>query len=270
MKQIIFLFSIAFFFVACNDCVPIVYGPPTNLGDQKLIIEEFTGVQCVNCPQGSDEIASFVSLYPGRVIPISIHSGFFATPVPMKSKQDFRTPDGDFIYNYIGPATFYPSAAFNRKQFSGTDLIYNQQSWAGNAQKTVESFSKYGLSLESNFDKASRVLTVTVNGIAKEDINDKILSHVMITESNIVEWQKYPNADGFIADYVHKHVLRAIVSTFAGDQVADNPKKTQSFSKKYTYTLPDNWVAENCEIAAFVSYASKKEIIQAESKEVVN
>lgn len=269
MRYLLYAVFPLFLLSSCDDRVPIIYGPPSNLGDQKLVIEEFTGVQCVNCPQGSDEIASLAASYEGKIIPISVHSGFFSTPVPGKSKQDFRTPDGDFIYNYIGPPPFYPSAVFNRKVFSGNDLVYNQESWAGNVQKVLESPAKYGLTLETSYNETTRELTATIQGIAKEDINDEILAHLMITESNIVEWQKYPNADGFIADYVHKHVLRHIVSTFTGDKVADNPKKTQTFSKIYKFVLPDNWVAENCEVVTFISYSSKKEIIQAESKHVV-
>lgn len=269
MKYPLIILVFVFLFTACEDQVPIAYGPPSNLGDQNLVIEEFTGVQCVNCPQGSDEISSYVASYPGKVIPISVHSGFFSTPVPGKSKLDFRTPDGDFIYNYIGPPPFYPSAVFNRKIFSNSDLVYNQESWAGNVKKVLESPAKYGLSLETTYDASSREVIITINGIAKENIDDKILAHVMITESNIVEWQKYPNAEGFITDYVHKHVLRGIVSNFTGDQVAENPKTKQQFSKKYTYKLKDGWVAENCEVVGFITYASKKEIIQADSKEVI-
>lgn len=255
---------------SCDDRVPILYDAPSKLGDQKLIIEEFTGVQCVNCPQGSDEIASFVAAYPGKVIPVSLHAGYFATPVPGKSTQDFRTADADFLYDYIGPAPFYPSAVFNRKVFTNSDLVYNQPSWAGIVQKVLESNSKYGLSLQTSFNETNRELTVTISGIAKEDINDNILAHVMITESNIVEWQKYPNAQGFIPDYVHKHVLRGIVSNFTGDKVATNPTAKQEFSKTYKYTVPDNWVAENCEVVGFISYSAKKEIIQAESKDLVD
>lgn len=270
MKYFFIFISALLTFTACDDRVPILYDAPNKLGDQKLIIEEFTGVQCVNCPQGSDEIASFVAAYPGKVIPVSLHAGYFSTPVPGKSVQDFRTPDADFLYEYIGPAPFYPSAVFNRKVFSNNDLIYNQPSWAGLVQQVLESNSKCGLSLETSYNEANRELTVTISGIAKEKINDGILAHVMITESNIVEWQKYPNAQGYIADYVHKHVLRGIVSGFTGDKVADNPKAKQNFSKTYKYKLPEKWVVENCEVVGFVSYASKKEIIQAESKEVLH
>src|ERR1700741_1300369 len=92
-------------------------GPP-ELGDRKVLIEEFTGVRCVNCPDGSAEIENLLSLYGGNLVAVSIHSGFFSDPYP-DNLYDFRTPEGDQLLNYLGQPLGYPTAVIDRKLFNG-------------------------------------------------------------------------------------------------------------------------------------------------------
>jgi len=38
-----------------------------------VLVEEFTGVQCVNCPQGSQLIENLINTHGERLIAVSIH-----------------------------------------------------------------------------------------------------------------------------------------------------------------------------------------------------
>ena len=80
--------------IPCLSCDDGGDGPDTTEVVKKVLIEEFTGVRCVNCPQGSAEIENLLSIHGDKLVAISIHAGFFAPPYP-ESLYDLRTPDGD-------------------------------------------------------------------------------------------------------------------------------------------------------------------------------
>jgi len=269
MKYLLILL-LPLFISSCEDePIPISYGPPNVTGDRKVIAEEFTGVICVNCPLGSDELKSLSAFYPGKVITIGVHSGFFATP-HKDSKYDFRTPDGDYIFNLLGPANFYPSATFNRRNFNGSDLIYKQESWAGLVQEIVNGTAEAGLDLQISYNPDTRQLNAQVSGVAKKAVESPLYIHLLVTESKIIDWQKYPNAEGHITDYEHNHVLRKLITPFAGDKIKDSFTSGETFEKNYSYQLPNQWVAGNCSIVAYVSYANKGEILQADEENLAD
>ena len=57
-----------------------------------VLIEDFTGQNCINCPAAHEVIEPLQMQYPDNVVAVSIHAGAFGIPVD-------RT---DFTTNYIG------------------------------------------------------------------------------------------------------------------------------------------------------------------------
>ena len=86
----------------------IVSTTPEN---KKAILEEFTGISCVFCPDGHAIANAIKNSNPEDVFLINIHQGGFA--VPSGSQPDFRTPFGDAIANQSG-LIGYPAGTVNR------------------------------------------------------------------------------------------------------------------------------------------------------------
>ena len=64
-------------------------------------LEDFTGVNCVNCPDGHAVMASIAAANPGRVSLVGVHAGVYA--VPGSGQPDFRTSFGTALDNYYNP-----------------------------------------------------------------------------------------------------------------------------------------------------------------------
>ena len=89
MKKITILLLAGLFLVLGCEEASIVIHPdmendPTDTTDtdsivRQVLIEEFTGVRCVNCPEGSIAIENLLEAYDEQLVAISIHSGFFCT-----------------------------------------------------------------------------------------------------------------------------------------------------------------------------------------------
>ncbi|HRW75479.1 MAG: Omp28-related outer membrane protein [Lewinellaceae bacterium] len=261
------LFAVLLLIGGCKEISPdLTFGPPSGLNDRVVVVEEFTGAQCVFCPPGAEELENLLSLYQDNMIAISIHTGFFATPIPNKSKYDFRTTDGDALEGILGiPDKGYPSAIINRKEFPGEGSLHSvKTAWAGYIGQELADEAVFGLTLGTTWDPGTRALRADVNAIARENVSGPLRITLLITESGIVDYQKDIRY-GEVPEYVHKHVLRDVISnSVEGDVVATGIVTAgQSLDYAVNYTLPAEWKSEKCEVVAFISDGNSRYIYQA-------
>lgn len=272
MKKIAFLALLSFLVFFQFSCEEV--GPNVNLGGggnttggtqaRNILIEEFTGVHCTNCPEGSEVIESLKNSYGSQLIPISIHSGFFSDPYP-ESTYDFRTSEGDAINDFLGSVSAWPAAAVNRTVFEGaSSLIVADDFWPGNIATEVAVPPAVEVELTKSYDANTRVLGLTVDLNFVESVSDPLLISVMITENNLVDLQKTPTE--LLTDYVHKHVLRGMMTNATGDAYTGGTSNIgDTGSQSFSLTLPNDWIESNCEIVAFVHSATDKRVLQANS-----
>jgi hypothetical protein len=279
MKQNLLFLLLALLFAACSEIPPVITpftGEPGNTSSdienqqRQVLIEEFTGVRCVQCPAGSAEIETLLAIHGERLVAVSIHAGDFSPPFP-QSLYDFRTPEGTALINFLGPPIAYPSAVVNRRKFEGKNsLILGRNDWAGFIEQEKALPPKVKIALEPKFNAGNRKLELEVKLYPQEDILDPdIRISVMLTESGIVDYQETPGA-GKVPDYVHKHALRKSITSALGDIVAETMASGAIITKNYSYTLPENWNAEKMKAIAFVHLGGNvKDVLQAIEVSVV-
>lgn len=253
IKHILFVLLLSTLIWSCSEV-----GPKINLAqtDRVVLVEEFTGVQCVNCPDGSNKLQELLDVHGDKLVTISIHGGGFAVPLP-ESHYDFKTDDGNELLPYLnapnnGPIG-YPSAIINRKWFAGQqDRMLFLNEWAGFIAAELQEAPKVRIDMTKNYNTTNRELQVDLDLFFFEAIDNDVNISIVITEDDIVDYQKDTN--GKVPDYVHKHVLRDVITTnYRGDLVASNVPANGSYSFNYKYVLPDTWHSENCHIVAFVN-----------------
>lgn len=247
--------------------------PELSVGSRRVLVEELTGVACTNCPDGARELQSLQASYgKENLIIVSLHSsGFFSNPLP-DSEYDFRNPKVDALVEFLGVAEGYPTSAINRYFKPGSQTIYlNQPNWAGTIQEEFEKDYGLGLFATTTFDSASRLLTLKIN-IAPEksqpsDVENRLT--ILIAQDSIVDAQIDKGVK--IKDYVHRHVVRDVITKSDGDVINDALPAGALVTKTYTYTLPADWVAKKCSIIAYVHHAGSpdKEILQSVEVKVI-
>ena len=263
MKKILILLGLTNL-LACREIAPTI--PP--LGDKKVLVEEFTGVRCVNCPAGASELEDLKGIYGDRLVIVSIHSGDFSPPYS-DSKFDFRTPEGTELEKLVGAPIGYPAAVINRKKFVGQErLQVFRTSWAGFVAAESKTPSVLSLAFVKNINRVSRELLLDVKIIPSQALQNDLKLSVMLTESGVKDQQETPQ--GKKADYTHKHILRKILTKSDGDLLAILTAN-EPISKNFTLKIPDNWVIENCQIVAFVHKSgSEKEVLQVNEIKLVD
>ncbi|PKA82321.1 putative secreted protein (Por secretion system target) [Ulvibacter sp. MAR_2010_11] len=227
----------------------IVSTTPEN---KKVVLEEFTGLHCVWCPDGHAIAKAIQDNNPGNVFLINIHAGGFA--VPSGNEPDFRTPDGEGIRSYFG-ANSYPSGMVNRHIFSGSTPVMGRGSWTGAANTTLGQGSYVNVAVEAEIDVSTNELTVHVEayytGNSPQATN---MLNVALLQNNTLGPQTGGNMGN---EYVHMHRLVKLITGQWG--VSISPTTTGSFiDQTFTYTIPamyNNVPTElaDMEIVAFVS-----------------
>lgn len=267
---------LAFTFSSCEEVAPVIDpcggdpgGPMTGPQQKQVLIEEFTGVRCVNCPAGSEAIEALLNIHGERLIAVSIHAGFFAVPYP-ESNAELETETGSSILSLLGEPLGFPTAVVNRKQFAGEEnRQIGQSSWPGFIAQELELPTEISIELEPSFNDATGELDVDVTLHAEQNIDaPDVRLTLLITESNISDPQLTPA--GTNLEYTHKHVLRTAITAFDGDQLTESLAQGSMVERSYSITLDDLWKPEDCSVVAFVHQGGGTlDVIQAHEVKII-
>ena len=224
----------------------------TDPENKNVILEEYTGIHCVWCPEGHVLAQALQDNNPGDVFLINIHVGGFASPGA--GEPDFRTPFGTAIANEAG-VSFYPSGSINRHVFSGGVSAMSRTSWNSTANTTLGQSSYVNVGVEADIDVSTNEITVHVEayytGNSSEATN---LLNVALLQNNTLG----PQTGGNMGDqYNHMHRLVHLITGQWGVTIPTTTTGT-FVDETFTYTIPADYngvpaAIEDLEVVAFVT-----------------
>jgi hypothetical protein len=235
----------------------------TTPENKKVILEEFTGVNCVYCPQGHTIANNIKNANPDNVFLINIHVGGFATPGA--GQPDFRTSFGTAIANQSG-LTGYPAGTVNRSVFTGLSqgaagtTAMNRGSWATASNQTLPQSSYVNVGVQGVINAQTRELTVTVEVYYTGN------SPVATNKLNIALLQNNtfgPQTGGNMGNnYNHQHRLVHMLTGQWGTDITTTTSGSFT-TQTFNYTIPasyNNIPAEigEMELVAFVTETQQK------------
>ncbi len=253
---------------------PYMTGPDQN-GHQgevvrKVLLEEFTGHQCPNCPAGAQEAADLKAFFGDQLIIMSIHAGFFARTTAPHFLADYRTPAGNEINTYFG-ISYNPVGMVNRAEFSGSRIL-TPSAWGGAISQILEQDPQAGIEINLSYETMSRQLNVAIKTTALEIIEGPLYLAAFLLEDNIMSPQQtndpqYPN--GIQENYYHMHVLRADINGAWGEPLSETgAAQGQEYIKNYSIALDQGWKETFCSVVAYIYDGTNLEVIQAEEKKL--
>lgn len=242
---------------------------PEAPSEKIILLEDFTGAACPNCPDGHIAIADVIDANPGKVIAIAEYN-YFGDPLYLD--QIFVTDEAYALDDYLGPVTGWPAIFIDRKDFSSDGYIAElPENVAPYSATQLSLNSPVNIYIENTFDDASRLLTVEVTIKYTEATTTTNNLSISLTESGIIAAQIDDNVGGEVPDYVHNHMLRKMLTYYAGDGLPEENIAGRVYEFTYSYTLPDGWNADNMQVVAFVhNYeTNNKEVLQVAEKDVI-
>lgn len=230
-------------FTACSNIAEdnrLIYVEPVEVS-KRVLIEDFTGQRCINCPDATLVIEEMQEQYGAdNIIAVGVHSGPYAKTL---SGQPFPlwTEIGDYYYKSWNIENA-PTGVIDRKAVSSTP-----QSWGDIVRAELQEPAPIELDAATSYDEATRTVTINVNAKGVLDVTGKL--QLWLIEDNIINIQ-YMKDDVINPSYVHNHVFRTAVNGQDGEDfsIAWDEEKTVT----RTCVLDEGWKAENMSVVAFV------------------
>lgn len=211
---------------------------------KNVILEEYTGIHCVNCPDGHKRANQIAAASPGRVVLVNYHTGSYATP--STGELNLSTPNGATIASWA-QISGYPSGSISRIPYDegyGLEMGFGRGSWSSAASPILVEDSPVNIAMDASIDGITRLVTVKVELFYTSPFasgtNHKL--NVGILQDNIAEYQTGAsyNSSQILPNgkYNHLHVFRKYVnSSGVGGDIIDASQSTV-ITKTFTYTLP--------------------------------
>lgn len=286
MKKILSILAVSFLMlgmIACDKIeegdyfknnggggdTPVIPGIPEGEGVAKsVLLEDYTGVQCVNCPAAGEIARQLQQQYGHKVIVLGVHAAGQLS-FPIGGFPNFITTEGDTWRSTFGIISF-PSGTINRKIYNGNKFL-DSPSWADAVAETLQETTYVDMDAKAEYNEGSLKVDVTSTFLA--EMPDTYSLTVCVMEDSIVGKQKVqkvnPDDPEEIEDYVHRHVFRKTMNGAWGEVLNDAPiAPEEEIVKTYTMKLDENWNADQCYIIAYVSNDDTKEVLQVIEKKI--
>jgi len=256
--------------------VDTVYTAPVETAQlHRVLLEEFTGVTCPNCPQAHQLIKSIQTQYPERVIAV----GYYPTGLPQTKPvhdltiQDFRSEKAaDLGNNMLGGIPFLPSGTVDRMP-DNNEYLYQNTKWASLVNARINAAAPVNLYITAgSYDADKGEATTVIKMAFTQSVEKPLALTLVLIENNIVDAQE----NGLLIDtfYNHVHVMRDIITPNAGSPVLEDRVVKEAglvYERSFTFPFNPEWKAENCKVVAFISSAAagEKEVLQAVEEKLI-
>ena len=230
----------------------------TDPQDKNVILEEFTGVNCPNCPQGHQTANQILTDNPGRAWVVGFHPYNSNYTTPGAGEPDFRRhhPDSLYMIPYCGSSRFMPSAYINRRVYNG-ERIQSRTVWANYSNQILAEPSPVNTGLATTYNDETKQLEILVEIYYTGDMTDLNSLNVLLMESGMVAYQS-----GGSSNYVHNHVFRETFTAQWGDLVTEPTTQGSFIQKTFTFdNSAEEYDMEQCEVLAYIVNAATTEII---------
>ncbi len=155
----------------------------TTPENKNVVLEEFTGIYCVFCPDGHVIGQGLHDSYPNDIFLINIHTGGYSNPNG-PADPDFNSPDGSCIAGNTGLAG-YPAGTVNRSTFQGIapqgsagTTALSRGDWAAAATIVMGIPSPVNVAAQASFDMGTGILSVNTETYYTSNVTNTNNLHV--------------------------------------------------------------------------------------------
>ena len=242
---------------------------------KNVLIEDYTGHGCPNCPAAADIAHDLQGVYGERVVIVGVHAGFFATPdiFGQEFDADYTTQAGNTWDTYFGISQVgNPNGMIDRVELSPGDYVVTPTNWGAKVSDQLTKDFLAKITITNDFNAGTRKLGTTVQAEFQTSLIGNYALIACITQDSIISAQKdnRVGGEGVVEDYHHMHVLRGSMNGDWGENITggEDPIGGKTYEKSYSITFEDDWVADDCWVVAFVYDESNKTLIQVDEEKV--
>ena len=236
----IIISSICLIMAACDHLSEderLIYEKPEP-AQRVVLLEDFTGQRCSNCPKATDVIEQLQETYGNALVAVGIHGGPLAFAGNAKV-VGLKTDTGDEYYNHWN-LTYQPVGLINRHP------PVNYTEWVTIVKEELA--KPASLRLEGIADFADNTITIQLEATGTDGTTQGKLQ-VWLLEDGIKTLQLMPDGSAN-QEYIHNHVFRTAINGTWGEDFSI--KEGETVERTMTQALESVWNREQLSVVAFV------------------
>jgi thiol-disulfide isomerase/thioredoxin len=241
---------------------------------QKVLIEDYTGHTCGNCPEAAEEAERIAETFgKDRVIVVGVHSGPFALP-RSDYPTDWRTAEGEEMdQTFRISRAGNPNGLVSRTEFNNK-FILSMGNWDPATSALLAKEAALGIELTPTWDATTKTVNVDAKlTFIKEGTTDYHIVGWVIENKLIGDQLDYRQSPSHVKDFKFEHVLRASMNGTWGEPITTEviaAGATKNIPLSFTFPAGKDWKPENCEVVVYVhKHGTTREIVQVEKIKVV-
>ena len=222
-----------------------------------MMIEQFTGQKCGNCPAGSNLMKSTLAAYEDKLVWAAHHYGYGDDALSVSKSSSYTAFFND------GGATYAPAMMIDRAQIPTFDdpgpAFFTGQLTAAVVKTASEVPAFVTVNMNRTYNAESRTMNLTVTGNTLMPMENARMN-VFVVQDSLIATQS-----GGGSNYVHNRAVREILTATWGDGITFDADG--NYSMEFSYVIPDSiesisssyknikfgCVPENMEVQAFVT-----------------
>jgi hypothetical protein len=243
---------------------------------KRVLLEDYTGHTCVNCPRAAVTAANLKEEYGDRLVLMAVHAGGFARAFETGDfTYDFQSTAGtDWDVKFGMSAAGNPNGMVNRRNINNVFVI-SPDDWGTNVSGMLAEEPLIDMQIINEYTSGEMNFCTNVKTQFLKTIDRNLKLIVALTEDSIVAPQKNTDISvgvvPIIFDYVHMHVLRGTITSTWGSEIATSGiSNPESVIKSYKYQFKDYIVPEHCRVVAFVYDVDTDEVLQAAEADLIS
>jgi len=269
----IFLTALLVFFIACDKVKNPRLVTQSNTGNtvthqRKVLVEDYTGHRCGNCPAAALVAEQLEKDNKGKVFVVAVHAGFFSN-TNASYPTSYTTTAGnewDGASGFDVSKSGNPNGMVNRKAYDGS-LLQKETKWPSSVAQALTDTCFLTLSMDKNYDEANRKLSISVKSkFIREYPRATKVSVILLEDSIIGPHLDYSKSPSYIPDYVFMHMLRGSLNGAWGDDVKSGAAMmNDSVINTYTnFDINPAFKDHHMSVLAFVHDATTRVVLQVE------
>ena len=232
---------------------------PTSV-DHNVLVEEFTGPNCANCPDAASKLVTIEGAHPGRVNVLSLFpsSSTFCRPLPGYT-YDFRSATAEDIAKqiYADRVGSYPAGGIDRVPVSG-EMAMGRSLWDATVTNRLTP-CRISIDLKTSYNAAAGKDTIVAKVTYLDSTSVPGTLTIAIVEDEMHDKQE--SGISIIDDYTFMNVVRETVTPYNGTPLGiDRPLKEAGRVYKKVFVYKPKTLAApnppinplNCRVIAFV------------------
>ncbi len=224
-----------------------------------VLLEDYTGVRCVNCPEAAEIASQLQEQNEGHLIVLGVHPNT-AYQIPYNDVTNFRTEEGNDWNNYFNIDS-YPSGTVNRKEAIGNP------EWTAAVNNVIGSDAPVRLIVKTAYNESDREVSLSVYSKFLTTVeSDDVRLTLCMMEDSIVGPQQ--TTTGVNTNYMHRHVFRGTVDGLTWGRVLDiNSGSTiesgRYFATNMKFNVDEKYNADQFYIVAFITDHNTRQVLMA-------